>query len=282
MFDWFILALILFILIYLVIQNNTVSKSFYKIHIPKMHPKAKGKKIVFFSDTHFRERNTDYLYNQLVEKIKMEAPDVILFGGDIVHASATDRVVEYTKDFFFRVGKIAPTYIVYGNHDLGNTRLKELTATLKIAGVNLLENEAEWVSFGEVGAGFWLMGLTEGESFFEMKKDVLSKIEMPERSYPEPKILLTHYPQYFEKYLMDNNKRPDIVLSGHVHGGQVILPLVGGLFAPGQGANPTYDFGLFHSENYPSSRLILTRGVGNSSFPFRVNNRPELIVIEFE
>ena len=81
---------------------------------------------------------------------------------------------------------------------------------------------------------------------------------------------------------MDDNKRPDLVLSGHTHGGQVILPIIGGLYAPGQGKNPYYDFGFFKSEKYPDSRLIVTRGIGNSSFPFRVNNRPEIVEIEFE
>lgn len=279
---WFLLAFVLLILMYLGFQNYTVSKSFYKLHIPKMHPKAMGKKIIFFSDTHFRERNTDYLTNQLLEEIEAEAPAVILFGGDIVHANATDRVVEYTKDFFFQVSKIAPTYLVYGNHDLRNPRRKELTATLKIAGVHLLTNEAQWISFGEVGVGFWLMGLTQEKAYLQTKKDLLTTIDLPQRSYSEPKILLTHFPQYFEQYLVAKDKRPDLVLTGHVHGGQVILPVIGGLFAPGQGVSPTFDFGLFYSDRYPSSRLIVSRGIGNSSFPFRVNNRPEIVVIEFE
>ncbi len=82
---------------------------------------------------------------------------------------------------------------------------------------------------------------------------------------------------------MGEDKRPNLVLSGHTHGGQVILPIIGGLFAPGQGGKiPYYDFGLFTSDKHPDSRLIISRGLGNSTFPFRINNRPEIITIEFE
>lgn len=281
LFYWFILAVFILIIIYLYRQNFIVSKKRYNIHISNQPYEVIGKKVIFISDTHFRERNAEKIYDELIEKIELEAPEVILFGGDIVHASSSDRVMEDTKDFFFRLGNIAPTFVIYGNHDLNHPNIRELTATLRIAGVTLINNETKWISLGEEDSGFWLIGLTENRMFLDSKQEVMSKIQLPETSYNQPKILLTHFPEYFEKYLMDEQKRPDLVLSGHTHGGQIILPLIGGLFAPGQGANPLYDFGMFHSEKCPTSRLIVTRGVGNSSFPFRINNRPEYVVIEF-
>ena len=71
----------------------------------------------------------------------------------------------------------------------------------------------------------------------------------------------------------------DFVLSGHAHGGQFRLPFVGGLIAPGQGLFPKYDAGLFTKEN---TTMIVSRGIGNSIFPFRFNNRPELVLIELQ
>ena len=150
---------------------------------------------------------------------------------------------------------------------------------LKIAGANLINNKTEWISFGEPGAGFWLMGLTEYESSLQIKKNPLNRLELPKDSKLEPKVLLTHHPHFFDSYLENEEKRPDLILTGHTHGGQAILPIIGGLFAPGQGFNPFYDFGIFTNEKYPNSRLIVTRGVGNSSFPFRINNRPEIVLI---
>jgi predicted MPP superfamily phosphohydrolase len=71
----------------------------------------------------------------------------------------------------------------------------------------------------------------------------------------------------------------DLVLSGHAHGGQFRLPFVGGLFAPNQGFFPEYDSGLYTDGQ---TQMIVSRGVGNSRFPVRFNNRPEVILIELK
>ena len=274
-----ILGILLLIIIYLYIQNNRVLLSTYTIHMPRLHPSLKGKKIAFLSDTHFRD-NTPHTYiDRLVIQVENLSPDLILFGGDIIHASDNEKAIEHAKDLVSQLAKVAPTYTVYGNHDLGNDHKKQLAEVLKIAGAKLLNNKAEWISFGEPGAGFWLMGLTAYENALDHQKSPLDQIKMPTDSKKQPKILLTHHPHFFEKYLENDLKRPDLILSGHTHGGQVILPIIGGLFAPGQGFNPHYDFGIFTNEQYPNSRLIVSRGVGNSSFPFRINNRPEIVSI---
>lgn len=279
---WIILGLLFFFILYLYYQNNLLSLSTYHITVPRTHASMKGKKIVFLSDTHFRD-NTPHTYiDRLVIQVEDLNPDIILFGGDIVHVTDSEAVIEHAKDLFAQLANVAPTYIVYGNHDLRNDRMKELTEVIQIAGANLLKNEAQWISFGEPGAGFWLMGLAEYESSLAIRENALETIKLPEDSKMEPKILLTHFPQYFDKYVEDELKRPDLVLSGHTHGGQAILPIIGGLFSPGQGFNPAYDFGLFTNEKHPNSRLIVTRGVGNSTFPFRINNRPEIVSIIFD
>ena len=71
----------------------------------------------------------------------------------------------------------------------------------------------------------------------------------------------------------------DLVLTGHAHGGQFRLPLIGGLVAPNQGLFPKYDAGLY-SEG--STNMIVSRGLGNSIIPFRFNNRPEVVLIELK
>ena len=278
---WIILGLLLLMIIYLYVQNNLVSLSNYTIEMPRMHQAMKGKKIVFLSDTHFRDKTPHIFIDRLVIQIEDLKPDIILFGGDIIHVTDSELAIEYAKDLFSQLAKVAPTYIVYGNHDMWNNRHKELAEVLQIAGANLLKNETEWISFDEPGAGFWLMGLADHEKSLTHRENILEPLKLPKDSKMEPKLLLAHYPHFFERYLADDLSRPDLVLSGHTHGGQVILPIIGGLFAPGQGLNPFYDFGLFTNEKYPNSRLIISRGVGNSSFPFRINNRPEIVLITF-
>lgn len=89
-------------------------------------------------------------------------------------------------------------------------------------------------------------------------------------------ILLSHRPELFEVYAKNNI---DLILSGHAHGGQFCLPLIGGLLAPNQGLFPKYDSGIYTQEN---TNMVVSRGIGNRLFPFRFNNCPEVILIELK
>ena len=71
----------------------------------------------------------------------------------------------------------------------------------------------------------------------------------------------------------------DLVFSGHAHGGQFRLPWIGGLYAPHQGVFPEYDGGLYTEGN---TNMVVSRGIGRSAFPFRFNNRPEVVLVEFQ
>ena len=101
---------------------------------------------------------------------------------------------------------------------------------------------------------------------------VLAEIlqEVPEEQFT---LLLSHRPELFELYCQHEL---DLVLAGHVHGGQFRLPLLGGLIGPGQGILPDYDAGLYSQGN---TNMIVSRGLGQSIVPFRVYNPPELVVV---
>ena len=121
----------------------------------------------------------------------------------------------------------------------------------------------------------------DGEAISLMGIDDPSFAEFPESidelsSFDGFKILLSHRPEYFDKYADWN---VDLVLSGHAHGGQFRLPFIGGLVAPGQGLFPKYDAGSFTEDN---TTMIVSRGIGGYLFPPRVNNRPEVIIIELK
>ena len=87
-------------------------------------------------------------------------------------------------------------------------------------------------------------------------------------------VLLSHRPELFEEYAKSG---VNLVIAGHAHGGQFRLPFVGGLFAPNQGFFPRYDSGLYEKNN---TKMVVSRGLGNSAVPIRFNNRPEIVVIE--
>ena len=75
---------------------------------------------------------------------------------------------------------------------------------------------------------------------------------------------------------MENKYKFDIMFSGHAHGGQFILPVLGGIFAPGQGLFPKYYKGVYGEKN----KLVVSRGLGNSGFPLRLFNRPDIVVVD--
>jgi predicted MPP superfamily phosphohydrolase len=89
-------------------------------------------------------------------------------------------------------------------------------------------------------------------------------------------LLLSHRPEMFDTYV---EKDVDLVFSGHAHGGQFRIPFVGGVFAPNQGLFPKYDSGIYSEGN---TTMVVSRGIGNSAFPFRINNRPEVILVELD
>ena len=86
-------------------------------------------------------------------------------------------------------------------------------------------------------------------------------------------ILLSHHPELFPEYSLTNI---DLVFSGHAHGGQFRLPLLGGVVAPEQGLFPKYDAGVFTENN---TTVIVSRGLGNSIIPVRINNSPEVVIV---
>ena len=89
-------------------------------------------------------------------------------------------------------------------------------------------------------------------------------------------VLLSHRPELFDLYAKYGI---DLIFTGHAHGGQFRLPFIGGLYAPNQGAFPEYDSGLYASGD---TNMLVSRGIGNSLFPLRFNNRPEVILVELK
>jgi hypothetical protein len=91
------------------------------------------------------------------------------------------------------------------------------------------------------------------------------------------KIVMSHFPENFEKIDELNYSQYDfdIQFSGHAHGGQFILPFIGPIFSPGQGIFPKYARGSFGER----PKLIISRGLGNSEFPFRLFNHPEINIV---
>ena len=234
-----------------------------------------GFRIVQVSDLHnasFGEGNAE-----LLERVEQAQPDCIALTGDLVDSRHTD--VDAALSFASEAAKIAPTYYVTGNHEARLEEWEQLLTGLEEAGVTILQNES--ILLEREGQSIVLAGvedpsfhddplLHDTEGVFERNLESLS---LEEGRYT---ILLSHRPEYFAFY---EKLGFDLVLAGHAHGGQFRLPGIGGLWAPGQGLFPEYDAGLYQQGG---TAMAVSRGLGNSLFPFRVNNRPEIVAITLQ
>ena len=260
------------IVIWIAWGNSALMVNEIKITNDKIPQSFEGFRIAQVSDLHNAELGKDN--NKLIEKLNECEPDIIVLTGDLIDSNHTN--LEVALSFARQAVKIAPCYFVTGNHEAWvGSQYEELKTSLENAGVTVLQDEAIELNYGD--ECIQLIGLNDpdfserdsflSESILETK---LSQVNISN----EFTILLSHRPEHFNVY---QNKNIDLVLSGHAHGGQFRLPFLGGVIAPNQGLFPKYDAGIY-TEN--GTTMIVSRGIGNSIIPVRINNRPEIIIIE--
>ncbi len=267
-----VLAVVISLISLVAWGNKAIELNHITIESEKLPEAFDGFRIAHVSDLHNDEFGKDN--KKLIKIIESAEPDIIAVTGDLIDSYTTD--VEIALSFMKKAQQIAPCYYVNGNHEsrvIGDYQL--LKEGLEEIGVVVLENatlplekDGECIQLAGVSdPGFetdYLYGDTEGV----MRKHLEELIGDDKFN-----LLLSHRPELLDVYAEYDI---DLVLSGHAHGGQFRLPFVGGLYAPNQGLMPEIDAGLYIKEN---TNLIVSRGIGNSLFPFRLNNRPEVIAV---
>ncbi len=247
-------------------QNNVIVVTDLQIQNQKIPAAFDGYKIVQISDLHNKEFGTNQ--SKLVALVEESHPDMIVITGDIIDSSRTN--IEVAMELVKRVTDIAPVYYVTGNHEQHSGVYPELKQQLLDADVKILPNLS--IPIEKDGAQIRLIGVDDPK--FSSKKEYKKQLaNYPKKSDSEYRILLAHRPEYFEDY---EANQMDLILSGHVHGGQVRLPFVGGVYAPDQGFFPKYSAGKY---TMGDSTMVVNRGLGNSIFPVRVFNQPEIVVL---
>lgn len=218
----------------------------------------------------------------LIKEVRRAKPDIIVITGDLIDRNHTDfrlamQAVEGLND-------LAPVFYVNGNHELkvDQEKLKDFYEEMESMGVHILLDNNKKVKRGEEYIN--IAGLSEQtvlgikEMTWELGEDygreILAEsvrllLAETDESYT---ILLSHEPQYIKEYVAG---KPNLVFCGHAHGGQFRLPNGQGLFSPGQGILPKLTEGVHVCED---TVMVISRGLGNSIFPFRLNNRPEIVL----
>ncbi len=270
-------SLILFLAIFVIIvgayniwNNNRVQLTNIEISSKNIPEEFKGTRIVQISDFHNSKFGKDQ--SKILDKLKEAKPDFILITGDLIDRRNTkiDVAVSFVKDAI----KIAPIYFVTGNHEVRSGDYDILKAKLIELGVIVLDNDSVILKSGQSTlklSGIIDPGKIEGSGKVKKVNASLASIEGESADFS---ILLAHRPDLIKVYAKYDY---DLIFSGHAHGGQFRFPFIGGLLAPDQGFFPKYDSGLIR---LGKTIMIVSRGLGNSVFPFRLFNGPELIFVE--
>lgn len=225
-------------------------------------------RVVVLSDLHNREFGPGN--EDLAAKIASLKPDLIAVAGDMVNAD--DDNLDIVLTLCGKLAEIGPVYYSPGNHE--NNLLYEkgspLENLLTEKGVHVLVNRAEAVTVRKTP--FLIGSLTTAPEGYEEYGAVFFEKYEKSRDF---KLLLAHYPSLYYEALADGEI--DLGICGHYHGGQVRLPFIGGLYHGDAGFFPRYNGGMYV---LPNSTIFVSRGMGGHSGLPRINNRPELAVID--
>lgn len=269
---WWILLVILPVavvlwLLYEWMEHSLVQYNSTNVECQKM-PQNKELKICLVSDLHNNRKNL----SKLIQNIALFSPDVILLAGDLVNKHKQKNT--YADYFLKEIVKLSvPVYYSAGNHELSlseqypdvwNNFLSDLPE-----GVCFLENAT--VLFSK-DTDICITGLSLPREFYKKGKLYTKTEELPEINIPEHKfhILMAHHPEYASVY---DKYKADFIVSGHLHGGLLRLPGVGGIVSP-RLRLPNCDAGLMELSG--GSKIFISRGLGSHTIPLRFFNRVEV------
>lgn len=267
---------VIVIIIFCYYQNNKIDVTEY---IELSDEIGSPVTLVQLSDLHSKP------FRKVLKKLDEIKPDIIVITGDFINDKGKNRekMMQFGKELLNR----APVFYITGNHERRLAYFDDLMNQLKDMGFTVLLNETAQIRIHSSTITF--LGLDENQADFkdyrERKKGTFKYKDMAPYfreldKYSGYKIVLSHFPENFEKVEENNYSQYDfdLQLSGHAHGGQFILPFVGPVFSPGQGLFPKYARGSFGER----PKLIVSRGLGNAEFPLRLFNHPEINVIYLE
>lgn len=266
---YFIFVFLVLIFIYLIYRSNSfIDISRFEININDDLKNFNDFKIVQISDL----QNNDFK-GKLEELVRIENPNVIFITGDLIDFYNTDEKIAFSL-----ISDLVKDYLIFfvsGNHEARIKDYSKFEQELKKLGVVVLNNE-----------NFELYIENQKLNIIGLKDPRFEYFELPSRTVENEiknfklegyKILLSHRPEHFEIYVKNNM---DLVFTGHAHGGQIRIPFLKiGVLSPDQGIFPSLIDGIYESKN---TKMIVSRGLGNSKLRLRLNNPFNLVVVSLK
>lgn len=262
---------IIFIILNLILSQKYISVTRYEYKNPRI---TGNFKVVHLTDLHnyqFGIKN-----HRLVEKVREENPDLIFLTGDMLNEDETRTGI--CINLVEQLVEIAPVYASLGNHEIGymnregnNNLISEIEQTgAVVLNAQYIDTEVNGVPVRIGGVYGYVLAPDQAKGD---EQEFMEEFQDTDRF----KILLSHIPEGLLLWKSMEYWNVDLVFSGHVHGGQVRLPFIGGLYDPEEGYFPTYTKGMFECGN---GTMILSAGLGSSRGKLRINNFPEMVVCE--
>ena len=270
-----IVILAVIITIRVIYELKTLKVTDICLRSEKLEPES-GVRAVFLTDLHSRSYGASN--EKLTEIVRQSEPDYIFLGGDML----TDTGEKKDSVLFAllkELKSIAPVIYAPGNHEQrvllgGGERNSKFFENIEKNGIHYLQNESL-----DINEKIRVYGFDMDQSHYaKLLSPDLELSELEEKlGKTDPgkyNILLAHSPKYFDLYCAYG---PDLILSGHYHGGAVRLPLIGGVISPQFRLFPKYSGGIFEKE---STKMYVSTGCGSHKINLRLFNIPEVVVID--
>lgn len=257
---------------YVAYDDHRIGMSSYEIYSPKLPEAFQDYNILLITDFH-----NSYFYDKVAQKVKEAKPDVILLGGDI--ATLNNEYEKTSANAVRLIGQLkdtAPIYMVTGNHEAYNNFKGAIQESFKQAGAKIIDKKDIYLEkdgksirlFGMKDPGIPDGGLAQSKQIKEYLNGV--KKEMKEEEF---NILLTHRANLFPIVAPAGF---DLVLSGHLHGGLIRIPFVGGLVSPDREWFPEFTSGIYFRDK---TKMVVSRGTDYDTSRLRVLNGPEVVKV---
>lgn len=268
-----LLALFLVLAFSFVRSNFMFTKTEYEFTSPYLPNAFNDFKIVQISDLHGKSYGKGG--DKLLEAIEELEPDIVVITGDLISRGEMD--VDKTIKMIEPISEKYPCYYIRGNHEMFRDENIDNQADFykSLQEIGVINAENRTIPLYKRQSRIDLVGLREDYKEYKSYEPMDLKKYLGEKGQYFT-LLLAHNALKFKDYV---NWGADLILSGHVHGGVIRLPFIGGVFSPDRSLFPKYDKGIYKEGQ---TSMIVSTGLGPARIPFRLFNRPELVVIKLK